>query len=220
MGPKGTGTGKPYASVHTRKPVHHPLEARGYAQAGFAYTSGLTPTPQCADSGAPSLERAPPYRMSNTDDPRYPTRKTDAQWREQLDDIQYHVTRRAATERAFTGRFWDHWDRGHYDCVCCGTRLFNSRSKFDAGCGWPSYWEPVNGEVIEELADHSHGMVRVEVRCRQCGAHLGHVFDDGPQPTGLRYCINSASLAFSPQEPGSPAAGDGVQPGESAGDGA
>lgn len=139
--------------------------------------------------------------MHSTDDPRYPVRKTDAQWRESLDPVDYQVTRRSATERAFTGRYWDHWSPGHYDCVCCGARLFSGKTKFDAGCGWPSYWEPVEADVIEELTDHSHGMVRVEVRCRRCGAHLGHVFDDGPQPTGLRYCINSASLNFAQTEP-------------------
>ena len=137
-----------------------------------------------------------PHTMHSTDDPRYPIRKTDDQWRQTLDEVEYQVTRRAATERAFTGRFWDHWDQGHYDCVCCGARLFASRTKFDAGCGWPSYWEPIEADVIEEVPDHSHGMVRVEVRCKRCGAHLGHVFEDGPQPTGLRYCINSASLDF------------------------
>lgn len=135
------------------------------------------------------------------DDERYPIRQSDAAWREQLDPISYQVTRRAATERAFTGRYWDHWGQGHYDCVCCGARLFEAQTKFDAGCGWPSYWQPVEADVIEELPDHSHGMVRVEVRCRRCGAHLGHVFDDGPQPTGLRYCINSAALNFKPDEP-------------------
>lgn len=138
--------------------------------------------------------------MHDTDDERYPVRRTDAQWRQQLDPVSYQVTRRAATERAFTGRFWDHWEQGHYDCICCGARLFDARKKFDAGCGWPSYWAPVNAQVIEELPDHSHAMVRVEVRCQACGAHLGHVFDDGPQPTGQRYCINSASLRFSPTD--------------------
>lgn len=134
------------------------------------------------------------------DDASYPVHKPAAEWREQLDPTQYAVTREAATERAFTGRYWDHWQKGHYDCVCCGTRLFESTTKFDAGCGWPSYWEPVNAEIIERIVDRSHGMVRVEVRCNHCGAHLGHVFPDGPAPTGERYCINSASLNFRPEE--------------------
>ncbi len=131
-------------------------------------------------------------------DKPYPIQKSDAQWREQLDELQYQVTRHAATERAFTGQYWNHWAHGHYDCVCCGARLFEAQTKFDAGCGWPSYWAPVNAEVIERVEDRSHGMVRVEVRCRQCGAHLGHVFPDGPAPTGERYCINSAAIDFAP----------------------
>ena len=131
-------------------------------------------------------------------DKPYPIQKSDADWRAQLDDLQYQVTRHAATERAFTGQYWDHWERGHYDCVCCGTRLFEAQTKFDAGCGWPSYWAPVNADVIERIEDHSHGMVRVEVRCQQCGAHLGHVFPDGPAPTGERFCINSAAIDFAP----------------------
>ncbi len=131
-------------------------------------------------------------------DKPYPISKPDADWRAQLDDMQYQVTRHAATERAFTGQYWDHWERGHYDCVCCGTRLFEAQTKFDAGCGWPSYWAPVNAEVIERIEDRSHGMVRVEVRCQQCGAHLGHVFPDGPAPTGERFCINSAAIDFAP----------------------
>lgn len=134
------------------------------------------------------------------DDPGYPVHKAEDAWREQLDPVQFAVTREAATERAFTGRYWDHWQPGHYDCVCCGTRLFESSTKFDAGCGWPSYTEPVNAEIIERLVDRTHGMVRVEVRCNQCGAHLGHVFPDGPAPTGERFCINSASLNFRPEE--------------------
>ena len=126
----------------------------------------------------------------------YKVKKSDAEWREQLDPMQYQVTRQAATERPFTGKYWDHWEQGRYRCVGCGTPLFESTTKFDAGCGWPSYWQPVNSEVIERVVDRSHGMVRVEVRCNQCGAHLGHVFEDGPAPTGERYCINSAAIDF------------------------
>ncbi|RVT88392.1 peptide-methionine (R)-S-oxide reductase MsrB [Inhella crocodyli] len=131
----------------------------------------------------------------------YPVKKTDAEWREQLDrehPLAYQVARQAGTERAFTGAFWDHWEAGHYVCVGCGTALFASDTKFDAGCGWPSYYEPLDNEVVERLVDHSHGMVRVEVRCKRCGSHLGHVFPDGPEPTGERFCINSVSLKFKP----------------------
>ncbi len=130
----------------------------------------------------------------------YKVKKTEAEWRAQLDPMDYQVTRQAATERAFTGRYWDHFERGAYKCICCGERLFESDTKFDAGCGWPSYWQPAQDGVIERVMDHSHGMVRVEVRCQNCGAHLGHVFDDGPQPTGERFCINSAALDFEPRE--------------------
>ena len=130
----------------------------------------------------------------------YPVKKSDAQWREQLDAMQYAVTREAATERAFTGSFWDHFKNGVYRCACCNADLFDSATKFDAGCGWPSYFEPVNDQIVERVVDRSHGMLRVEVRCNQCGAHLGHVFEDGPDPTGERFCINSASLNFAPRE--------------------
>ncbi len=130
------------------------------------------------------------------DDPRYPVRKTDAEWRAQLSPAEYAIARQAATERAFTGRFWDHWERGTYRCIGCGETLFASDTKFDAGCGWPSYWQAVDEGRIERLVDHSHGMTRVEVRCARCGSHLGHVFDDGPAPTGERFCINSAAIRF------------------------
>jgi peptide-methionine (R)-S-oxide reductase len=129
----------------------------------------------------------------------YKVHKSEAEWKAQLDPMQFEVARHAATERAFSGKYWDHWDNGQYKCIGCGTPLFESHTKFDAGCGWPSYFEPVNSEVIERIVDKSHGMVRVEVRCNNCGSHLGHVFDDGPQPTGERFCINSAAINFAPK---------------------
>ncbi len=133
------------------------------------------------------------------DDPRYPVRKTDAQWREQLDPTQYQVARHGATERAFSGPYWNHWSDGSYRCVGCDAVLFHSGAKFDAGCGWPSWYEAIDPARIERVVDTSHGMTRVEVRCASCGSHLGHVFDDGPAPTGERYCINSASIQFAPE---------------------
>ncbi|HEY8856143.1 MAG TPA: peptide-methionine (R)-S-oxide reductase MsrB [Rugosibacter sp.] len=120
--------------------------------------------------------------------------KTEAEWREHLTPTQYHVAREKGTERAFTGKYWDSKDPGIYRCIGCGEPLFNSASKFDSGCGWPSFTSPLEAEAITEIDDTAHGMHRTEVICSRCGSHLGHVFPDGPAPAGLRYCINSASI--------------------------
>jgi len=132
-------------------------------------------------------------------DKNFPVEKPDSAWKQELTPIQFHVLRESGTERPYTGKYDDHYKNGTYHCAACGEALFESDTKYNAGCGWPSFWEPKLKDKVEIRLDKSHGMIRDEVLCANCGGHLGHVFNDGPEPTGKRYCINSAALEFKPE---------------------
>lgn len=147
------------------------------------------PKPDAAASGTPAKETAPDA----------PLPKSEDEWRAKLTPEQFHVLREKGTERAFTGKFWNNHEDGTYRCSGCAQPLFGADTKFDSGTGWPSFWKPLNDACVAEDRDTSHGMTRTEVHCSRCGGHLGHVFEDGPKPTGLRYCINSVSLEFEPK---------------------
>ncbi len=174
-----------------------------FANTDDNYSSTIKPESPAGSQPAESLKKpaSGKSKTSSKSSARFPSfTRPDSYWRKKLSTGQYYVTRRKGTENAFTGIYWDHHDDGIYSCICCGTPLFDSESKFESGTGWPSYWQPINKNFIRNKPDVSGGVVRTEVNCRVCDAHLGHVFDDGPRPTGLRFCINSASIKFVPRK--------------------
>ena len=189
------------------------LIALAAAGAGaFAYSRNQSQHKEHLVTAPNTPASASPLQRAGALDPDVPSLdpdKTDwskVDWRSRLSPEQFHVMRQAGTERAFTGEYWNTFNEGQYNCRGCGLALFKSDAKFDAHCGWPSFDEAINKDAVVEIEDHSAGMHRVEVRCRRCNAHLGHIFDDGPTATGMRYCMNSASIKFQPQDAEKPEA--------------